>query len=425
LSLGVLASVLGDVVAWQISEGRLASLVVFSTSSGEPAPMGLLERRGNSSSFLYARSWIGRKNAYSLWRPTMPLRTGEIQSTPFAIPLPLYDSAPDGWGRAILEMAFPEQQFGMMEFLAAAGEARSGELAIGPNSSGPQRWAPSEPMLRLPQAADTLEELMEAAAAVEAGAAKDEHIRLLLAGSVGVGGARPKAALLANGKHVLAKFSAQGDPFSVPRIEAACLSLAEACGINTPAHELVELAGRPALLVDRFDRTVDGRRIGYASAGTLTGEAPSTYATSVSYADIAAKARAVGVEPCEEALFARLLFNCFVGNTDDHLRNHGFLRLGRERWKISPIFDIEPRRKSRLILAPARGISPAPNPVTAFAAHRAMHIPLQRAREIYEHLVEGLRVLPTLFERYGVGSRDRATMEFVMKPALNPPALAA
>jgi serine/threonine-protein kinase HipA len=42
-----------------------------------------------------------------------------------------------------------------------------------------------------------------------------------------------------------------------------------------------------------------------------------------------------------EELWKRIVFNICVKNTDDHLRNHGFL-LGENGWKLSPAFDINP-----------------------------------------------------------------------------------
>jgi serine/threonine-protein kinase HipA len=45
-----------------------------------------------------------------------------------------------------------------------------------------------------------------------------------------------------------------------------------------------------------------------------------------------------------EELFARMVFNIFVSNDDDHLRNHGFLRDPRMGgWRLSPLYDVVPR----------------------------------------------------------------------------------
>lgn len=39
---------------------------------------------------------------------------------------------------------------------------------------------------------------------------------------------------------------------------------------------------------------------------------------------------------------AWLAFNVLVSNVDDHLRNHGFLRLGHAGWTLSPAYDLNP-----------------------------------------------------------------------------------
>lgn len=43
-----------------------------------------------------------------------------------------------------------------------------------------------------------------------------------------------------------------------------------------------------------------------------------------------------------EELFRRVCFNVIVSNVDDHLRNHGFLHVGRRGWKLSPAYDLNP-----------------------------------------------------------------------------------
>jgi serine/threonine-protein kinase HipA len=43
-----------------------------------------------------------------------------------------------------------------------------------------------------------------------------------------------------------------------------------------------------------------------------------------------------------EALWRRLVFNILISNTDDHLRNHGFLYAGQEGWRLSPAYDLNP-----------------------------------------------------------------------------------
>ncbi|MDX2079407.1 MAG: HipA domain-containing protein [Terrimicrobiaceae bacterium] len=41
-------------------------------------------------------------------------------------------------------------------------------------------------------------------------------------------------------------------------------------------------------------------------------------------------------------LYRRVAFNVLVSNVDDHLRNHGFLRVGGAGWVLSPAYDLNP-----------------------------------------------------------------------------------
>jgi serine/threonine-protein kinase HipA len=339
------------------------------------------------------------------------------------VPLPFLDAAPDGWGRAILAAAFPDQHFGDGEYLAAAGDERAGELRFGPTAEAPpERWVPPHRQaMSLPEEADTIEELQAAAEAVDEGKASPRHLELLFRKSGDLGGARPKAAIWRHGVPWIAKFRAQGDAFDDPRVEAACLTMAKACGIEVPEHEVIDVRGRSVLLVRRFDRGRPGERFGYSSAATMMGITTTGYATDATYASVATKARQQGVIPCEADLFRRMLFNCFIHNTDDHLRNHGFLR-DRGKWRLSPAFDLTAQRAQRLVLAPAAGVASAPDPVGAFEAHPAFGLDRSAAVAIYEEVVEGLRFARDALDTHGVSQRDREVLGPRWTRVFSPPA---
>jgi serine/threonine-protein kinase HipA len=411
---------------WPTSDGgRLERLVVFVLVQGAPTPVGELVFEGREygqSFFRYARSWLDNREARFALAPVLSLRPRATNSAPHPVPLFFSDAAPDGWGKAVLRFAYPAQTWGMGEFLAAAGDDRTGELLFGPDPSGPERFVPGQAMIAFSEEEASLEALLEAAQAMEQGQPRRRDLDLLFRGSADIGGARPKTRLWREGRSWIAKFPAQGDLFDDPRLEAVCLDLAEVSGIETPNHEVISIAGRSVLLVDRFDRGPAGERYGYMSAGTLVGQSPSDYATSSSYADVAALAREKGIRPCESDLFRRLLFNCFIHNTDDHLRNHAFLRCGGE-WRLSPVFDLVPARQGRLVLAPAPGVSPEPDPARAFAAHAQFRLDRSAATQIYEEVVDGLKRLPEVLDRREVTARDRATALAMMPFAANPPVL--
>jgi serine/threonine-protein kinase HipA len=165
---------------------------------------------------------------------------------------------------------------------------------------------------------------------------------MLLKGGSSLGGARPKAHVIdRKGRIAIAKFpKAEGDEWNVTGWEAVTLSLARDAGINAAASELTDVVGRSVHIVDRFDRQGD-RRVGYVSAMTLLeavdGE-PRSYLDLVEV--IEAQSDRVTVDLQE--LWRRIAFSILVSNTDDHLRNHGFLRTTAGGWSLSPAFDINP-----------------------------------------------------------------------------------
>lgn len=399
---------------WKTSEGRIDRLVVFATVDGQPVPMGGLtfEGRGHRrrSMFRYAGSWLGRDDKWPVAPVHLPLRNKAAHSVPYEVPLPFYDAAPDGWGRQVLTMALPNQVFGLGEFIAAAGDDRVGDLRFGPApEAGPEQWRPDEPLLDLPDGTEDLARVQAAAAAVDEGRATTQHLQLLFRGSADIGGARPKTRIQRADAHWIAKFRAQGDAYDNARVEAVCLTLARACGITAPDHDVVEVAGRAVLMVQRFDRAPSGRRLGYMSAATLVGADPTAYATDTSYAEIAAKARSVGVRPCEPELFRRLLFNCAVHNTDDHLRNHAFIRDNGE-WHLSPAFDIVPCPSRRLVLRPAPGVDPVPDLAAAAAVYESFKLSKEQAEEILVDVRDGFGRLREALDRWEVSPRDREVL---------------
>jgi serine/threonine-protein kinase HipA len=416
---------------WQVSKGgRIDRLVVFADVDGEPAPVGAIQLSGTgrmrTSTFQYGRAWLEHCEKFAIAPTGLPLRSSVVKEARFEVPIAFHDAAPDGWGRQILRAAFPEQEFGMAEYLAATGTERTGELSFGPSHlDKPQRWMPPfQQRLQLPDDGELLEDLVRAAEAVDQGDAKLYHFHLLFRHSADQGGARPKASVSHKGRPHLAKLPAVDDNFDDPRIEAVCLALAKHCGIEAPDFHLERVAGRSVILIERFDRTANGRRLGYSSAQSLLGADPTEYFSNFTYRDIAVTARSAGVEPCEAEIFRRLLFNCFIHNTDEHLKNMGFIR-DEGRWRLSPIFDLSVHRQGRLVLSPAPGIPPAPAPESAFAAYNVFGLSDNDARQIYDEVVQGAANLPRLLDEHEVSRKDRDFLEPFWVKAFRPPALPA
>lgn len=175
----------------------------------------------------------------------------------------------------------------------------------------------------------------------------NDWLRLLIAPGGSLGGARPKASVLdPDGQLWIAKFPSARDGHDVGAWEIVVHSLARACGLDVPPS-LAKRYGSPyhSFLVKRFDRTATGRRLHFASAMTLTGHRDGDdAATGVSYLDLARVLIDHGARTNADLreLWSRIVFNLLVSNSDDHLRNHGFILMPGKGWRLSAAYDINP-----------------------------------------------------------------------------------
>jgi serine/threonine-protein kinase HipA len=185
-----------------------------------------------------------------------------------------------------------------------------------------------------------LPELLHAAGQVERGADDTSAIKALLdAGSGSLGGARPKASVQDDGTLLIAKFPHANDGWSVMAWEKTALDLAERAQLRVPRRRLEWVGKDPVLIVERFDRDGD-RRIPYISALSMLG---STDGVDHDYIEVAEALGDHGADVVADLaeLWRRIAFSVAINNTDDHMRNHGFLRTGNG-WKLAPVFDVNP-----------------------------------------------------------------------------------
>lgn len=309
-------------------------------------PVGLLRftRTGprQFSTFSYDPTWRDDPRAFAIQPDFAPdggpyHSSGAAGDTREALAGVFMDCAPESWGRRLLERAYGS---GLSEFdyLTLSDDlSRQGALRfLDANGEIIRGQAPHA----VPRLFD-LEALTAIARGYEQG--KDvsvEDIRAL-AGAGGSGGARPKANIQDEGALWLAKFTSALDQQPIERVEIATLSLAKACGIRTPEARL-ELADTdyPVALIRRFDRR-EGGRIPYISARTALGKEGGALG---SYTEIVDFMRTSSAEPKADfrELYRRMVFTILVSNKDDHLKNHGFLYVGDGRWRLSPMFDVNP-----------------------------------------------------------------------------------
>lgn len=296
-----------------------------------------------TTEFAYARAYLAARAAYQL-DPALPLL--QTRAVVTGLPAAFSDSTPDWWGRQLvtrklrLEASSRGQQPPLLTepdyLVGVSDETRQGNLRfavpgtttfLDPDSSVPK-------LISLP-------ELLEASDRVadenDSGMA-EALMTLLAAGSGTLGGARPKASVQHEGRLLIAKFPFREDEWDVMAWEKTALDLAEMCGITVPKRRLLDVGTRHVLLLDRFDRDADGRRIGYASARTLT-EARSSAGND--YLDLVAaiEDHSASASADLSSLWHRIAFTVAVNNTDDHFNNHGF-RHQSGGWRLAPAFDI-------------------------------------------------------------------------------------
>lgn len=307
--------------------------------------------RGVSTTFRYDDDYLADRNAAFPLDPTLPLFTGQ-HAFADGLPYCFTDCAPDRWGRNLirkrlhaLDADAGRTRCDVTEIdylLGATDHTRQGALRFTAPNSG---WevpflADDADVPKLPE----LPRLMLAAERVELdeddlGAVKE----LLDAGAGALGGARPKAPVRDGDRLLIAKFASSRDQRDKIAWEATALDLARRTGIRVPDRRLRRINGKAVLLLDRFDRADDGSRIPYLSAMTLL-TARHGDSDAFDYIDLAEALTEQGditVKQDLVELWRRVAFSVAIHNTDDHLRNHGFLR-GRAGWTLSPVFDVNP-----------------------------------------------------------------------------------
>lgn len=353
-----------------------AKLTAFANLGGSWAPCGQLilteeADRLLGSSFAYGLNYLKRGDALEVDPVSLSLSDREAVRGKRLLPankLPFFggirDAAPDAWGRRVIEakLKVPANSLPESQYLLHTGSERVGALDIRSNLDA-QPAAGASPW-------HTLEHLVEAADRIEAGLPVPAHLEQIFAHGTALGGARPKASVRdQRGILWLAKFASRQDAFDVPGIECASLLLARQAGLNAPPVATHLLGDQNIMLIRRFDRywaspneplapefelngTVPGgarveHRMGFVSGLTMLG-CDEMESRSKSYSDVADSVRRychpTVIRADNEELFKRMVFNIFVSNDDDHLRNHGFLWDPRLRgWRLSPLYDVLPR----------------------------------------------------------------------------------
>ena len=315
----------------------------------EPVVAGKLTPEGETLVFNYGKSYLERDNAISIYDQELPLRPGALP-LPKGLTMPgcIRDGAPDAWGRRVLLNRLLGRKGGNTDvaqldeltYLLESGSDRIGALDF---QVSPVNYVPRSPVNA------SLDDLLRSAERVEKGIPLNPDLDEALYHGSSIGGARPKALIEHQNKKYIAKFSSTTDLYSIVKAEFIAMRLAKLCGLEAAEVGMTSALGKDILLIERFDRIRSDKgwqRRSMLSALTLFGldEMMARYA---SYQDLAEIVRHKfnEVQATLKELFARIVFNVLVGNTDDHARNHAAFWNG-EALSLTPAYDICPQVRS-------------------------------------------------------------------------------
>ena len=324
----------------------------------EPQLMGVLSAlyaKGKKAfSFEYDKDWLKTKEQMLL-DPDIQFYSGPQypnNKENFGVFL---DSMPDTWGRTLMKRRASQEAAANNEkaktlyeidyLLGVYDESRMGALRFKLDIEGPflddNQLNPTPPW-------SSIRELQEAAKNFENDDDNDEvkkWLAVLMAPGSSLGGARPKANILDENKELwIAKFPSKNDTVDKAAWEYLAYRLAIKAGIHMAPSKIEKISGSfNTFFTKRFDRE-EGCRLHFASAMTMTGNNEDTIRDdTASYLELAEFIQNHGamVNDNLEQLWRRVVFNIAISNTDDHLRNHGFI-LTNQGWLLSPAYDLNP-----------------------------------------------------------------------------------
>jgi len=400
-------------------------IYVYLNQNNEDILVGYLwshiKGRNETSSFQYAESWLNNPNAFSI-DPSLYLTAGQqYTSNPlFGI---FTDCAPDRWGRLLMtrfeqstareENRAPKTLNDIDYLTLVNDDARQGALRFKDNPDGefifPANIKPIPPLIKLP-------ELLSASEKITENNESAQDLKLLLAPGSSLGGARPKASVIDNdGDLCIAKFPKKDDTSNVVLWEAVALTLAEAAGLSVPKWRIINALNKHILLIKRFDR-IKNKRIPFISSMTLLSATDGDH--NFSYKNIADVIRQYSSKPEQDLveLWKRIVFSILISNTDDHLRNHGFLRLDNQGWQLSPVYDVNPNPDNINVLSTAISEGVYDTSIeNAVSVAEYFNLSPEKANKIIDEVYFATSQWKRVAHRLGLSQEEINSMEIAFK----------
>ncbi len=363
----------------------------------------------------YAPEWLTHGFALS---EDLPLRDHEFLPTaPDAAAGAVDDARPDRWGERVIRFLINPQRLSTLDYLYFAGDDRFGALSVSLSDVAYQPYRHGVmPQLNDVQQVHDLIRQVERGESVPA-----EMLRFVVPGAT-LGGAKPKALLSMDGASWVLKFAESGEAWDSGMVEHACMSLAKTAGIEvceTRALAYQQLGTtRHALAVRRFDRAAEGR-CHALSVHVALRAAGGAY----SYAEMALWLRRCGdvtrIQTSGEQVFRRMVFNILMDNTDDHEKNHAFIRVN-QTYALAPAFDVLPSGQALGYQSMEVGRMGAESSLTnALSEHAAFGLTAQRAQQLVAEVTRVVSGWQAHFLQVGVSVTDIQTLaQYIDRPFL-------
>ncbi|WP_445772563.1 type II toxin-antitoxin system HipA family toxin [Shewanella sp.] len=380
--------------------------------------------RGGVFSFAYDKAFLTSPYCLQI-DPLLTLHAGELYNDEANKNFRAFlDSSPDRWGRILMQRRAaieyrkgirPSNRVTELDYLLGVHDAyRMGGIRF--KKVGSHHFLDNNDDFAAPPMA-SLRELEHAAIQIE----KDDNIdsdeyyhwlRMLISPGSSLGGARPKACVTDEKTHLwIAKFPNINDTFDVGAWEMVCYELALAAGIEVSPSEIRKLSTKHhTFLTKRFDRIGD-KRLHFSSAMTQLQYYDGEHSHGASYLEIAEFLSNQGSQTKTDLaqLWRRIVFNIAVSNTDDHLRNHGFLLTGKG-WKLSPAYDLNPIVGKKGLHLNITESDNALDYQLAFDVIDFFRLTQIEAMQIYDEVLNTVKQWQQVAQRLGI-SRAEQTMK--------------
>ncbi len=397
----------------------------------EPQKIGVLTAsivRGKEVfSFEYEKSWLKGQYAFQI-DPQLQLFSGNFYAPEGAENFGIFlDSSPDRWGRTLMlrrESLLAKEGKRAIKtlmpsdyLLGVYDQTRMGALRF---KIGDGTFLDDHKNISTPPWT-SIRELEHASLFLEQEDSEEgpnfsAQLKLLFAPGSPLGGARPKASVLDENGHLwIAKFPSRDDLKDVGAWEAVVYALAEKCGIIVNEVKAQKFANKyHTFLAKRFDRLSGGKRVHFSSAMTLLQHKDGdNHQAGVSYLELADFISSNGapskVAHNLEELWRRIVFSIAVSNSDDHLRNHGFL-LSEEGWELSPVYDVNPNEMADGLSLNVSWDSNALDFDLAKSVSQDFRVASTRANEIIEKVKLEVRNWDKIAEGFGISRSERMRM---------------